>query len=144
MRDIKKGRDIIMPENITKYCCACKQDRELKETTGITIYPNRPDLAAQKFLYCPHCRNYVGVHKDTGLPLGSVPTPELRNARHEIHKLIDPLFLNNLINRTHLYRKIAKRAEIDEFHTAEIQTIEEARAIYRICLQIKKELEIKK
>jgi hypothetical protein len=122
------------------YCCACKEDRDLKETTGITIYPNRPDLAAQKFYYCPQCLNYVGVHKDSGLPLGSVPTPELRKARHHIHKLIDPLWEKNLINRSHLYNKIAKRAGIDEFHTAEIRTIEEARRLYRVCLAVKKEI----
>jgi hypothetical protein len=131
-----------MEVNRTIYCCGCEKDKEANLVTGLAIYPHRKDLKDLQFWQCKACLNYVGCHKDSkyiAKPLGVIPTEELRKARGHIHTLIDPLWKEKLINRKHLYNKIGKALGI-KFHTADIRTIEEARNVYKVCVNIKNEL----
>lgn len=127
--------------NVKVYCCNCKKEVDTNTLTGKEIYPHRPDLSHKVIYQCVYCLGTVGSHDESKLPLGCIPSPEIKEARQHIHKLIDPLFLSKKINRKHLYNKIAKKLGIKEYHTAEIRDIEYARKVYRVCLDIKKELE---
>lgn len=119
------------------WCCNCEGDVEAERVTGADIYPHIRKLAGKTFWRCPVCRNYVGSHGD-GRPLGCIPTPELRKARSMIHGVLDPIWKQGLMPRGELYRLMSERLEIPGgFHTAEIRSIEAARAAYRAARHIR-------
>ena len=120
------------------WCCGCNAEIEPREATGAEIYPRRPDLKDKRFWRCDTCGNYVGCH-GSGRALGTIPTPELRNARAKIHALLDPIWKRRLIARGDLYKRISERIG-RQYHTGEIATIEDARAVYRIGLEIARSL----
>lgn len=127
------------------YCCTCNQYIDARLTTGVEIYPLRADLHQLPFWKCDCCGNYVGCHHKTSnktKPLGVIPSAEVKNARMHIHKLIDPLWNNGLLNRKRLYKEISTRLGY-EYHTAMIRSVDEARAVYKTILGIKKELFLK-
>lgn len=122
------------------YCCDCRRDVKATLTDGKEIYPHRPDLYSLPFWKCDTCKNYVGCHHKTAnrtQPLGNIPTKELKNARNHIHRILDPLWKEKKIKRGKIYDKISKEIGY-QYHTAEIKTIEEARKIYRIVLELAK------
>ena len=67
--------------------------------------------------------------------LGVIPTPEIKNARQHIHRILDPLWKSKRWKRGALYAELGKRLGY-EFHTAEIKSVEEARKIYRIVKEL--------
>lgn len=126
------------------YCCKCEKEVQAELIFGNLVYTTRKDLQKTSFYQCPVCKSFVGTHKDTGKPLGCIAHQELKDARKHIHALIDPLFKSRLIYREVLYSEIASRLGIPEYHTAEIRSVEEARKVYKVCLEIEKELRGKK
>jgi hypothetical protein len=128
-----KGKDSL-------YCCECERKIQPIFITGETVYPNRNDLYHLPFWQCTTCFNFVGCHHKTTNPtnpLGSIPNKEIKEARKEIHKILDPLWKNGSFNRKKLYRIISDKIGW-KYHTAQIKMIEEAREVYRIILDIKK------
>ena len=113
--------------------------------TGGEIHPHRRDLRKHPFWRCPTCQGYVGCHhktEDRTRPLGVIPSPAIRNGRRHIHSVLDPLWKHDLIIlRSDLYDRMARALGIEEYHTAELRTVEECRAAYRAAMTIKKELE---
>lgn len=131
-----------MPEVKSIYCCACSGQVFARLTNGAEIYPNRTDLNEIPFWKCDKCGNHVGCHHKTANPtaqLGPIPTPELRNARSKIHKLIDPLWKYGYISRSDLYKRISDQIGY-QYHTGRLVDIEQARAVYAIGQSIGKEL----
>jgi len=127
-------------------CCGCKAVVRARLTDGGEIYPHRPDLAPKQFWKCDTCKNYVGCHpsndrKKTPVPLGCIPTPEIRKARNHIHALIDPLWKSGRIKRTAMYAKMSEALGY-VYHSDEISDIEEARNVYRKAKAIHNELTI--
>ena len=115
-------------------CCGCEKKVEARLTNGGEIYPHRPDLKSLPFWKCDACGNYVGCHhktKNRTQPLGCIPTPEIKNARQHIHKLLDPIWQSGKIKRKELY-KILSDSLGWKYHTANIRSVEEARNVYRI------------
>ncbi len=115
------------------YCCECKKEIEAKLTDGGEIYPHRQDLRDLPFWKCDTCGNYVGCHHKTEhrtKPLGCIPNNEIKNARKEIHNILDPLWKSGRVDRKILYAEISKHIGW-KYHTAKIRDIEEARKIYR-------------
>ena len=106
------------------YCVQCEKHVIAYEVGGDEIYPHRPDLKDVRFFRCPNCANYVGTHKDSGNPMGTIPTPELRECRNTLHRLIDPIWRNGKMKRSDLYRLISDEVGFD-FHVAEINSIED-------------------
>lgn len=123
------------------YCCGCETEVEARRTTGKEIYPHRKDLHSKNFWKCDACKNYVGCHNrgHGKSPVGCIPTKELMNARRHIHSLLDPLWKKRKIQRTEVYDMMSKRLGY-EYHTGEIQSITEARRVYRELLNLKKEI----
>ncbi len=122
-------------------CYVCGKITDANLVKGNIIYPHRPDLYNLNFYQCPDCKSYVGTHKDSNKPLGSIVTKEVKNARISIHNLIDPIWKTEKIKRKKLYKKISNSLGY-EYHTGNIETIKKARKIYRIILNIKMELSI--
>jgi len=121
------------------YCCGCGADVSARLTDGREIYPHRPDLFSLPFWKCDTCKNFVGCHhktKDRMRPLGCIPTKELKAARQHIHKILDPLWKQKRISRGDIYAMLADKLCIEEYHTAEIRTVDEAREVYRIVREI--------
>lgn len=116
-------------------CCGCGGEKvEARLTDGTETYPRRKDLAKLPFWKCDACGNFVGCHhktKNRTAPLGCIPTPELKNARQHIHRILDPIWKSGKFSRKELYAKITERVGW-KYHTAQIRTVEEAREIYKI------------
>lgn len=52
----------------------------------------------------PQCDSYVGVHKDTTIPLGSLANAQLRQKRREAHVAFDRLWKSGNMSRDEAYR----------------------------------------
>lgn len=129
-------------ETKTIYCCWCVRDVDARLTDGGEIYPHRPDLRILPFWRCDRCGNFVGCHHRRKFfnrtdPLGCIPTPELRKARKKLHALIDPIWMSGKMKRGELYAAIGRDIG-KEYHTAEIRTMDEARAIERAAIKYAK------
>lgn len=129
-----------MPDPFAReiYCAGCEEKIAARLTDGTEIYPHRPDLADLPFWKCDVCGNHVGCHhktKDRTRPLGVIPTPEIREARKHIHRILDPLWQSGRFKRHKLYKLISDRVGWG-YHTANIRSIEEARQVYRIVREI--------
>ena len=135
---IARRRKVRPPPHL--FCCACAIEVTPRLTTGAEVYPHRSDLFAKKFWRCQTCGNYVGCHAGTDKPLGNIPTEELRKARNHIHALLDPLWKRGMIARGDLYSMISGRIG-RTYHTGEIMDIPTAREVYRIVLDIKRNME---
>jgi len=115
------------------HCCECNKKVEARLTDGEEIYPNRRDLSVLPFWVCDECKGYVGCHhktKNRTNPLGCIANQEMRKARIEIHKILDPLWKGDKPKRKSIYSKITSHIGW-KYHTSQIRTIEEAREIYR-------------
>lgn len=120
------------------YCCGCQADVLARFTNGAEIHPRRRDLASVPFWRCDSCRNYVGCHRQQkeALPLGVIPTPELRHARSKIHEVLDPLWKTGAMRRGQVYAELTTLIG-RPYHTAEIRDLEEARRVYRAIVALR-------
>lgn len=128
-----RGREVII------HCCGCQGDVDARLTDGSEVYPHRPDLHSLPFWKCDTCGNHVGCHhktKDRTKPLGCIPTKEIKAARSHIHRVLDPLWKSGRMKRGQVYARLAKMLGKDEYHTAEIRSVEEAREVYRAVRQM--------
>ena len=120
------------------YCCGCQKNIKARLTDGSEIYPHRRDLYTLPFWICNTCGNYVGTHhktKERTKPLGSIPTKELREARKKIHAVLDPLWKSGKAYRGSIYKKLSTRLGY-QFHSAEINSLEQAEIVYQKVLAI--------
>lgn len=135
----------IKPENKTLHCCGCQSEVNARLTDGREVYPHRPDLSDLPFWKCDTCGNHVGCHhktKDRTRPLGVIPTPEIKNARQHIHRILDPIWQKGLLDRKPLYKMLSDRLGW-KYHTAKIRSVEEGREVYRAVQRIAAELTCK-
>lgn len=113
------------------YCCSCSKKVNARLTDGKEVYPHLLYLHKLPFWICDSCKNFVGCHhktKNRTRPLGCIPTQELKKARTEIHKILDPLWHSGKISRKEVYAHLSKKLGW-KYHTANIRTIKEARTI---------------
>jgi hypothetical protein len=114
------------------WCCQCQTDIDARLTSGAEVYPHRPDLATLPRWRCDDCGNHVGTHHKTDKPtrpLGNIPSPEIKRARIHIHELIDPAWQSGAIKRKAIYAHLTKVLG-RQYHTGELRTLDEARAVY--------------
>lgn len=111
------------------FCVCCNTEVQAQPIYGWSVYPHRRDLHNLLFYQCPYCGNYVGSHKD-GRPLGTIPTPLLRNARHKVHLTIDEYWLpkKNRRKRKELYADLSNFIG-REYHTAELNSVTECEKV---------------
>jgi hypothetical protein len=139
-RKAKKERG----NNTLIYCMECNKTVMARLTRGREIYPRRPDLHNLPYWICDTCSNYVGCHyktEDSTRPLGCIPNAHMKKARRHIHILFDSIWRAGLISRRKLYKRVSQELGVVEYHAAELESIEEAREVYRILLRIKRELQ---
>lgn len=129
------------------HCCGCNEKVEARLTNGAEIYPHRPDLHGLPFWRCDRCKNYVGCHhktKNRTRPLGNIPTKELREARKHIHAILDPMWKsrgkgNKRKTRTKIYERLSEQLGW-KYHTACIRSVDEARKVYRLVVDLRNEM----
>lgn len=74
--------------------CYCGSETSLR--SNALIY-NGKEYGNGKVWLCnrfPACRGSVGTHPD-GRPLGTIPDPETKKLRIQVHALIDPIWKNH-------------------------------------------------
>lgn len=128
-----------MAEQQNLWCCGCEREVSAVLTDGREIYPHRKDLAGYPYWKCEACRNFVGCHHKTSnrtKPLGCIPTPEIKGARQHIHRILDPLWKSKRMRRGQVYSKIATALGIEQYHTAEIRSVDDARKVYRVLKEL--------
>jgi hypothetical protein len=87
----------------------------VRKTRTTEIYGERYDYG--HVLVClnfPACDAYVGVHKESGIPLGTLANKELRFLRSRAHALFDPLWQRKTMSRTEAYFMLQKILGISE------------------------------
>ena len=127
-----------MTETREIHCCGCGIKVNARLTDGKEVYPHRKDLFTLPFWKCDACGNFVGCHhqtKNRTAPLGVIPTPEIKNARQHIHRILDPIWQSGKIGRKALYKMITDKFG-RQYHTAHIRSVEEARDIYKFVREI--------
>ena len=69
---------------------------------------------------CGPCEAYVGTHKNTKTPLGTLAKSKLRQLRKTAHSLVDPMWRSGKMTRTQVYDWIAQEMNIpkDDAHIA--------------------------
>jgi len=91
-------------------CPYCRKPAEL--VGGNVIYPHREDLYHLYFYLCPPCNSYVGCHKKTKKPLGSLANENLRNLRSQAHSAFDPIWKGKM-SRSDGYSWLARNLDMD-------------------------------
>lgn len=130
-------------------CPACAAVARL--TTGVEVYPHRPDLHDKPIWLCDRCGAYVGCHPGGTEPLGTPAGRKLRAARSLLHeRMLDPLWKTADVSvdyepesdrarlkirmkaRKRVYAFLADRLRIpqDDCHTGMFD-IEQCRAAWR-------------
>ena len=103
MRITDEGRNKKMKKNKKIICPYCGARAILRD--GTYVYGERSK--GEKLYVCsnyPKCDSYVGVHRGTTNPMGTLADASLRNKRIKTHKIFDLIWKNNLMTRKEAYR----------------------------------------
>lgn len=68
---------------------------------------------------CSGCKAYVGLHPFTGIPLGTLATPEIRKARSAAKDAFNPLWQSGRMTRSAAYAWLAAAmgiSNVEECH----------------------------
>lgn len=115
MGDISELYDYDIDEDEFEGMVLCPYcEKEAEQVTGDIIYPHRHDLKHLLFYRCEPCKAYVGCHKNSGKPLGTLANRELRDARSKAHMFFDKLwrFSWSRMSRSAAYRWLANAMKI--------------------------------
>ena len=85
---------------------------------------------------CRPCNAYVGVHRGTSTPLGTLANEELRRWRNKAHLAFDPLWKQRGMRRKEAYAFLAGKLGIDRgaCHIAMFD-VAQCRQTVDICLE---------
>lgn len=81
--------------------------------------------------YCKPCNAYVGCHKNSKAPLGTMANAELREWRKKSHAIFDPIWQRPNGRRGKLYEEISRHFGKD-IHVAE-SDIDQCKKIIEWC-----------
>ncbi len=82
--------------------------------TGDVVWGNEfRDIMVYVCSQYPECDAYVGVHKGTKMPYGTMANGELRMWRKRAHAAFDPLWSEGVMKRSNAYHKLAVALKID-------------------------------
>lgn len=62
----------------------------------------------------PHCDSYVGAHKDSKLPMGTLANGDLRNKRIQAHKSFDWMWKSGLMTKWQAYKWMQGKLALNE------------------------------
>lgn len=69
---------------------------------------------------CMGCGAYVGLHPFTGIPLGNLATPAIRDARKKAKAVFNPLWQDGRMTRTQAYQWLANALGIKDVNECHI------------------------
>jgi len=104
---------------MTAAAVLCESGHPAELVNGQAVYPQRPDLYEKAFWLCRPCAAWVGVHRGTATPLGTLAGPELRRARMEAHTAFDVLWKERGWPRRDAYTALAAHLGI-QIHACHI------------------------
>jgi hypothetical protein len=81
--------------------------------------------------FCLSCEASVGCHPQSVYPLGRMADRATKNARTQVHQLLDPLWQEGPLSRDEAYALLAERMNVppwEEVHVGEMTLEECARA----------------
>lgn len=94
-----------MLPDVPPTCPYC--GNQSQQVGGLHLYPHREDLASRTFYVCDPCDAFVGTHRGTNTPLGTLANKLLREYRKMAHAAFDPLWREGTYTRGNAYRKLA-------------------------------------
>lgn len=85
--------------------------------------------------YCKPCNAWVGVHKGSGTPLGTLANAELRAYRRKAHGLFDRIWRRRWMSRSKAYAWLSEQMGLarEETHIG-MFSIEQCRTVIDLCL----------
>lgn len=89
------------------FCPYCQ--REALFLTSEEFYGR--DYGSNVYL-CRPCDAYVGTHKNSRTPLGTMAKPQLRKLRMQAHSLFDPLWKSRNMSRNDAYKWLQKNMNL--------------------------------
>ena len=93
-----------------KLCPYC--NNPTNRVKGLEIYGDTP-WADLEFMLCHPCWAYTGVHRESGIALGSVANSTLRDKRKAAHRVFDRLYREAHLTRSQAYSWLAKQLNLD-------------------------------
>ncbi|HHW44651.1 MAG TPA: hypothetical protein GXX25_12780 [Desulfotomaculum sp.] len=99
----------ISEEKILQKCPYCGSNSKLVDSKLIYGISYGMAYVCEKY---PACDAYVGTHKGTIWPRGTLANKELRNYRKKAHLLFDSIWEAAGISRTQAYKWLAKKLDI--------------------------------
>jgi hypothetical protein len=102
-----------MSSNKNPTCPYC--GGESAKTTGYFVYPHVKRLNNRTFYFCDdgHAPAWVGSHRRTGKPLGTLANGYLRKERSRTHEMFDPLWqASGRHTRDSMYQWLAEQMGI--------------------------------
>lgn len=114
---------------ICPYC-----DQPSVQFGGLKLYPHRQDLASKTFFLCEPCDAFVGTHKGTNKPLGTLANKPLREQRKLAHATFDPLWKEEQYSRGEAYRRLTKAMNLsrDACHIG-MFNLEQCKQVIQLC-----------
>lgn len=99
---------------VSLRCPYCNGKAELKDSA--IIYNGKSYGNVWVCENYPQCDSFVGVHKATNLPLGTLANNELRQLRRKCHDLFDKLWKSKKMNRQEAYKQLGELMGIEDPH----------------------------
>ena len=102
----------------TLYCPYCKRPGVLRPAAY--VYGDN-NLDPEKYLYVcsgyPSCDSYIGAHKKSMRPMGTMADSNLRNKRIEAHRALDAIWKNGYMTKHSTYIWLQNRLNLREKDT---------------------------
>jgi hypothetical protein len=86
---------------------------------------------------CRPCDAYVGLHPFTAIPLGTLATREIRNARQQAKAVFNPRWMNGGMTRSAAYAWLAQAlgiADVEQCHIGWFD-VAQCRRVVEVCTQ---------
>lgn len=90
--------------------------------------------------YCKPCNAWVGVHKGSATPLGTLANAELRAYRRKAHGMFDRIWRRRWLSRGKAYAWLAEQMGLtrEETHIG-MFSIEQCRTVIDLCIRFERD-----
>lgn len=115
---------------MTVFCNYCGKPAEYVDST--VVYGSSYGM----IYYCKPCNAWVGVHKGSGTPLGTLANAELRAYRRKAHGLFDRIWRRRWMSRGKAYAWLSEQMGLakEETHIG-MFSIEQCKIVIDLCIQ---------
>lgn len=115
---------------MTVFCNYCGKPAEYVDSA--VVYGSSYGM----IYYCKPCNAWVGVHKGSGTPLGTLANAELRAYRRKAHGLFDRIWRRRWMSRGKAYAWLSEHMGLakEETHIG-MFSIEQCKIVIDLCIQ---------